>query len=315
MYVHNPIHNQQDSTSSSSDPSPDPADSYFGLSRFVPGKYGIPTEFDNVQQEDRPTFDDLQLFYQNNSNRKKQTIFEIGFPEDAMKNHPEIYSQEVLDELQGYINTSIKPQTSAFSKKTNIAVHIADLTKEKETYYLSLIDTLNKLYGMDDSNICIIATETKKGILDIYREKKNVTVLANLDFLTMFQYLSTANVLVMSPTSTSYLAALYTNKKTTKDIYYTDDVYPKLDGWKNIKSILATNPQAIIEDTVQNAKESFTSEFVESYEKYDKTAFFFWINIIMAILIVLFVYFIVKEILFSFSWKDVKKSLFRIVRS
>jgi hypothetical protein len=291
-YVHNPI-------------SPDPSgiDQYFGLSRFLPGKYGIPTEFNDVKTENRPTFEELQVFYQTETNKNKRVILEIGFPEDVMKNHPEIYTPTVLKELQGYVNTATSPATPAFTTKTNIVVHIVDLTNQ--AYYLALIDILNKIYGLDDSNICIIALEAKKGELDPYREKKNTTVLPNLDFLPMFQYMSTCDVLFMSPTSMSYLAALYNS--VAKDIYYMDCIYKKLDEWKNSTTITKSNTGSVIPEE----QEGFTS--YSNGE--DAETISYWIAFFMLLITVFVIlYFVVINGYYSFSWSGLCKSMFRIVR-
>jgi len=291
-YVHNPI-------------SPDPSgiDQYFGLSRFLPGKYGIPTEFNDVKTENRPTFEELQVFYQTETNKNKRVILEIGFPEDVMKNHPEIYTPTVLKELQGYVNTATSPATPAFTTKTNIVVHIVDLTNQ--AYYLALIDILNKIYGLDDSNICIIGLEAKKGELDPYREKKNTTVLPNLDFLPMFQYMSKCDVLFMSPTSMSYLAALYNS--VAKDIYYMDCIYKKLDEWKNSTTITKSNTGSVIPEE----QEGFTS--YSNGE--DAETISYWIAFFMLLITVFVIlYFVVINGYYSFSWSGLCKSMFRIVR-
>jgi hypothetical protein len=291
-YVHNPI-------------SPDPSgiDQYFGLSRFLPGKYGIPTEFNDVKTENRPTFEELQVFYQTETNKNKRVILEIGFPEDVMKNHPEIYTPTVLKELQGYVNTATSPATPAFTTKTNIVVHIVDLTNQ--AYYLALIDILNKIYGLDDSNICIIALEAKKGELDPYREKKNTTVLPNLDFLPMFQYMSTCDVLFMSPTSMSYLAALYNS--VAKDIYYMDCIYKKLDEWKNSTTITKSNTGSVIPEEQEGFASYSNGEDAETIS--------YWIAFFMLLITVFVIlYFVVINGYYSFSWSGLCKSMFRIVR-
>ena len=300
-YVHNPI-------------SPDPSgiDQYFGLSRFLPGKYGIPTEFNDVKNENRPSFEDLQLFYQKEMNKNKRIILEIGFPEDVMKNHPEIYTPSVLKELQGYMNTGAMPATPAFTKKTNIVVHIVDLTKE--AFYLQVVDILNKMYGIDDSNICIIAMEAEKDDLNAYRKKPNTTVLANLDFLPMFQYMSTCNVLFMSPTSMAYLAALYNS--VAKDIYYMDCVYKKLDQWKDSTTITNdTGSAEVAKKQGFQTRDSFTTYSSNTNQTQNKKNAQ-WIGFItlFLILFLVFFYWVWTADKKSFSWSVIRRSMFRIVR-
>jgi len=300
FYVHNKI-----------EPDTSGIDQHFGLSRFVPGKFGIPTEFDDVQYENRPTYETLQMFYQKPGNMHTRTVLEIGFPEDVMKNHPEIYSENTLKELQGYINTATAVKTAEFSTKKNIVIHIAD-ENEAPAYYLGLIDTMNKLYGLDDSNICILATEIKKGALDAYRKKKNTQVLANLEFLQMFQYMSTCDVLVMSPTSTAYLAALYNS--TAKDIYYRDNVYPSLPAWKNITTIIS-NTSIVQGFQNQTEEETVTESFTSEFMSQQNDALSIWIGVFLLVFtFVLFIYFTVDVSSFSVDWRTFRKFMFRIIR-
>ena len=138
----------------------------------------------------------------------------------------------------------IPPSTCYFNTNTmNIAVHIrrgdvdprAHPTRYTPLYdFKRIIDRLLLLYPT--ANLCIFTeiTTKNKDEFAIFQESPRIRVVANEDILITFEHLITANILVTSKSSFSYVAALY----NTNQVIYTEFWHPPLSHWNKITPMI-----------------------------------------------------------------------------
>ena len=127
--------------------------------------------------------------------------------------------------------------------KPNIAIHIrrGDVNSKQnsdrfvplEKYY-TIIENLNKQHNNAIFYIFTEITDDKEEfdlfIKTISEKGIHIKIMADLDLLTTIEYMIKADVLVMSKSALSYVAALYNNNK----VLYINFWHNKLPHWKEI---------------------------------------------------------------------------------
>ena len=166
-------------------------------------------------------------------------------------NYDLLYNDELWDQINTYeCAMDILKKGKKFidlpeynNDKPNIAIHIrrGDVNSKQnsdrfvplEKYY-TIIENLNKQHNNAIFYIFTEITDDKEEfdlfIKTISEKGIHIKIMADLDLLTTIEYMIKADVLVMSKSALSYVAALYNNNK----VLYINFWHNKLPHWKEI---------------------------------------------------------------------------------
>lgn len=199
-------------------------------------------QYTNVIEVFNPTLDDIHKY----QNLNESTLMKIFMPYIIFEADLKIYAKTMP-----YLKSILQSQPRSFysnndnNNKTNIAVHVRRgdiLEKKNAVRYTSsedaykIIKNLNILYSNCSIFIFTEMTENNKNeFKEIISENSNVFLKADIDVLSTFDHLIQADVLILSKSSFSHLAALY----NTKGIVYSTNFWHRpLDTWFDIKALI-----------------------------------------------------------------------------
>jgi hypothetical protein len=167
----------------------------------------------------------------------------IVFPYNISESNLEIYTKTMP-----YLKSILQSQPRGFydnDNHTNIAVHVrrgdVSATHNDGRYtsseiFFTMIHKLNILYSNCSIYIFTELTKDNKNEFnEIVSNYTNVFLKADLDVISTFNYLTQADVLVLSISSFSHLAALYNTKGT---VYATNFWHKSLDNWLHVEDLL-----------------------------------------------------------------------------
>jgi len=171
------------------------------------------------------------VFYNNNYN--------LSYNDELWKQiNTYEYAMDILKNCKKFIDL---PEYN--NDKTNVAIHIrrgdvnfkqnSDRFVPLEKYY-AIIENLNNQHNNAVFYIFTEITNDKQEfdlfIKTISEKGIHIKIMADLDLLTTIEYMIKADVLVMSKSALSYLAALYNNNK----VLYINFWHNKLSHWETI---------------------------------------------------------------------------------
>jgi hypothetical protein len=230
IYVHTPIINIEHTNNIKE------IENYFNINKYY-------CNVNDIIYDEIITISDPYEYNINNYKSDKHILLKIFTPYNILDKNPEYYNYS-MKFLQ-----IIKSQSENFNIEINtkkIAIHIrrGDVSKinNNSRYisietYIKIINTLNKKYK---NSIIYILTEINKdnyNEFDILKTYKNIILLANYNIIKTLDILITADILIISKSSFSYLAALY----NPNIIYYFNFWHSKLSHWNNVDELLLDN--------------------------------------------------------------------------
>lgn len=230
IYVHTPIINIENTYNINE------IENYFNINKYYCNVNDI--NYDKIIIVNDPY--DIDSYKSDNN-----ILLKIFAPYNILDKYPEYYNYSIK-----FLQT-IKSQSKKFIIKFNIetkkiAIHIRRGNVSKinncsryisiETY-IKIIDALNKKYKNSIIYILTEITDDNYNEFNVLKKYKNIIVLANYNVIKTLDILISADVLIISKSSFSYLAGLY-NPNT---IYYFNFWHSKLTHWNNIDELLLNN--------------------------------------------------------------------------
>ncbi len=195
----------------------------------------------------RLTMQDLKTIV-NTENR----IFSISLPFDIVDRVPNIYYKIVQDDIRRLYQESNKNRTLHLFKKnrTNIAIHIRVINHHDDQCEIKDFENLEGRYEIHDYQYIMLISKLQKlypradvhifSQPNIYKKYKSLTkmdgvqVHINTDAIDTFHHFCSADILVISKSSFSYLAGIYNKNK----VLYIPFHHPPLEEWESIRNYI-----------------------------------------------------------------------------
>lgn len=182
----------------------------------------------------------------------KNKIFSISLPFDIVDRAPNIYYKIVQDDIRRLYQESNKNKTLHLFKKNhmNIAIHIRVINHHDDQCEIKDFENLEGRYEIHDHQYIILISKLKKlypysdvhifSQPNIYKKYRSLTELEdvhihiNTDAIDTFHHFCSADILVISKSSFSYLAGIYNKNK----VIYIPFHHPPLEEWESIRNYI-----------------------------------------------------------------------------
>jgi hypothetical protein len=185
----------------------------------------------------------------NSLDNNDNIIYNIENPYNIINENPDLYYDSIIDDLRKLYNEKNKDRYFKFfiPNKKNIVIHIrtindGDTSELPEQLlpgnvrHISDIDYIKIINNLaNNTNHIHIFTQSSFNLNRIKTDIENISYHIDTDTFDTFHHFVNADVLIISKSAFSYLAAIY---NTNSIIYSPSTIQVPLKHWTNINNLL-----------------------------------------------------------------------------